>query len=208
MRWLKDGQVAQGAVVVGPVDQVVFGLQDLVARQLVRVGDVERVAQLRRAEVAGADGAHLARVDEPLVGAQGICLRYGGVERVREVHVDVVGAQARQRCADGLRDVGGRQAFTGRRVGGGALAHLGHDLHALALRGAAGAQPGADDAFRLAALVAGHPAAVDVGGVDGGQARVDQAVEHGKAGGLVGRPAQHVAAKNNARHFHAGGVGG
>ena len=46
----------------------------------------------------------------------------------------------------------------------------------------------ADQRLRLAALVAGHPARVDVSGIDGVEAGVDEGVQYGEAGLLVGGP--------------------
>ena len=62
----------------------------------------------------------------------------------------------------------------------------------------------ADDRLRLAAGVARHPARVHVGGVDEVEAGVDERVEQRKRGGLVGGPAEHVAAEGERRDLEAG----
>src|SRR5262249_22203026 len=71
----------------------------------------------------------------------------------------------------------------------GADPHLGADPAAL--------QPGAEDRLRLAALVAGRPARIALGGIDHPPAALVEGVEHGEALVLVDRPAEHVAAETD-----------
>src|SRR6185437_13181510 len=57
---------------------------------------------------------------------------------------------------------------------------------------------------RFAALVARNPGRIDVGGVDRGQARRREPVEHGERGFFIRRPAEHVAAENERRDGKVG----
>src|SRR6185437_3880561 len=65
-------------------------------------------------------------------------------------------------------------------------------------------QPAADDDLRLAADMAGRPARIAVGRVDGVEAGVDESVEDSGGGGLVDVPAEHVAAEHQRRDGQAG----
>ena len=110
---------------------------------------------------------------------------------MRQIEVDRFDLQALQRLLDGLGDVGGGKVRA-------PLPHVGadlgddHDLVAVAAR----LHPPADDGFRFAALVAGHPARIDIGRVDGIETGVGETVENVEGGLLVGRPAEHVAAQH------------
>ena len=64
--------------------------------------------------------------------------------------------------------------------------------------------PGAQHGLRLAALVAGRPARVDVGGVDEVAAGLDVGVEHRLRRLLVRRPAERVAAETERGDLQPG----
>jgi len=102
----------------------------------------------------------------------------------------VVDAEPRERLVGGGLDRRCRQPVARRE-----LADLGRDQHALAQLRPARRQPRADDRFRLAADVAGHPRGIHVGGVDQVAASGHKRVEHGEGAGLVDRPAKHVPAE-------------
>jgi len=107
-----------------------------------------------------------------------------------EIEVDAVGPQALERRLDAGGDALRGKALA---VGTGCRAHLGDEHDPVAPRGRA-LQPVADDGFRFAALVARHPARVDVRGIDGVETGIDEAVEQAKGGRLVDGPAEDVAA--------------
>src|SRR4051794_4051179 len=56
-------------------------------------------------------------------------------------------------------------------------------------------QPAADERLALSAMVSGHPGRIDVRSIDHRPARIDEGVEQGEAGLLVGGPAEDVSAK-------------
>ena len=64
-------------------------------------------------------------------------------------------------------------------------------------------EPVADHGLRLAALVAGHPARIDIRRVDRVEAAVHEAVEELRAGRLIDRPAEDVGAENERRDLQA-----
>ena len=64
-------------------------------------------------------------------------------------------------------------------------------------------QPVADDRLGFAALVARHPARIDVRGVDEVEARLDEGVEQLEGRRLVGGPAEHIAAKSEWRDIQS-----
>ena len=100
-------------------------------------------------------------LDQLAEGAHHVFERHVRVVVVRLVEVDVIGLQALQRCIYRLADVLGAQADL---AVAHLFAHLGGQHQLVALAGFA--QPFADDALRFAALVAGRPAGVHVGGVN------------------------------------------
>jgi hypothetical protein len=57
----------------------------------------------------------------------------------------------------------------------------------------------ANDGFGFAATVALGPARVHVGGIEQVETGIDEGVEQRKAGGLIGRPAEHIATKGQWR---------
>jgi hypothetical protein len=65
-------------------------------------------------------------------------------------------------------------------------------------------QPFADDRLGIAALVAGNPGGIDVGGIDRIEARIEEGVENPEGGLLVGGPAEDIAAENDRRDRKAG----
>ena len=105
-----------------------------------------------------------------------------------------------RRCSDSSTDC--LMCARGQPAVGRHHAALGGDQDLVAL-GRILLQPGADDRLRLAALVARHPARIDVGGVDEGEAGIDEGVEQLVRGRLVGRPAEHVAAEGDGGEFEA-----
>src|SRR5581483_2594392 len=64
--------------------------------------------------------------------------------------------------------------------------------------------PFAEDRFRFAPFVPGHPFGIDVGGVDAVEAGADKAVEQLEGGGFVGGPSEDVAAEDDRRNFDTG----
>src|SRR5450759_3988679 len=61
-----------------------------------------------------------------------------------------------------------------------------------------------NNGFRFAALVAGYPARIGVGGVDGIEAGVDKGIEDGERSRLVDVPAEHIAAQHQRRDVQFG----
>ncbi|KAG1469333.1 hypothetical protein G6F57_012230 [Rhizopus arrhizus] len=111
----------------------------------------------------------------------------------------MVSLQAGQRRFQRTADVGGRQAAG---VGPHLHADFGGDQHAVALAGTL--EPFADQRFRFAAGIARHPRRVHVGGVDQVEAGVDEGIEQGEAGLLIGAPAEHVATEGERTYMQAG----
>src|SRR5208282_2704523 len=62
----------------------------------------------------------------------------------------------------------------------------------------------ADDRLRFAAVIAGRPGRIGVGGVDGAEADAGEPIQNGERGLLVRRPAEHVAAKNQRGDVEVG----
>jgi len=114
---------------------------------------------------------------------------------MRLIEIDAVDAQALQRGVDRPAQIGWRQALV-------ALSHvhagLGRDQHLVAP--AAARQPLADQALGLAAAIAGHPARIDIGGVDQVAAGIDEGIEQLERAGGIGRPAEDIAAEGDRRH--------
>src|SRR4029453_1849805 len=157
------------------------------------------LGKARRLEVGGADEAQLARLHELAVGRERLLLRRGLVVAVGLEEVDAVGVEPLQRILGRALDVRRRQALADI---GHVHAALGGDQHLVAL-GRVLLQPRADHGLGFAALVAGLPARIDVGGVDEGEAGIDEGVEDLVRGGLVGRPAKDVAAEGDWGEFEA-----
>ncbi len=123
---------------------------------------------------------------------------------MRLVQVDDVGVQPAQRVLHRALDPQPAQALV-------FVAHvhadLGEQQDLRASRGV-GLEPASDQRLRLAALVPGHPARIDVRGVDGVEARVDERIEQLEAALLVGGPAEDVAAEDDGRDVQAGAAEG
>jgi hypothetical protein len=83
-------------------------------------------------------------------------------------------------------------------VGARSRAALGDDDRRAAL--APLLQPFADDRLRFAALIAGRPIRIDVGGVDRTEAGLGEPIEQRERRGLVGGPAEHVGADHERRN--------
>ena len=196
---LGHAQLTQLAVVTRPVVEIVFRLQHLVARQAAQLRHVERRPQLAGIEVGRADGADLACLDEPVVGAERFLVGRRRVGPVRKIEVDGLDLQAAQRVLHRLLDIGGGQVLP-------ALPHVGADLgddnHLVAAF--AVPHPFADDGLGFAALVSGNPARIGIGRIDRVEAGIDEPVEQVERGLLVGGPAEHVAAKDERGDFEAG----
>src|SRR5258708_38334309 len=64
-----DTDILQFGFEIGAVDQVVLRVHRLVARQIVFFAHGERLLEAFGAVIRGADGPHLAGLDEPVVGA-------------------------------------------------------------------------------------------------------------------------------------------
>jgi hypothetical protein len=146
----------------------------------------------RRGEVGRADRAHRPLLDELVQSLERVGERRDAVRAVVLVEVDPVGLEAAERRLDRLADVGPRAA------GGLAVAEVvaelrrQHDLVAPAGEGAA------DDLLAAAAV------AVDVGGVEEGDAGVDRRVDHRARLRLVDPAAEVVAAEPHDRHLEDG----
>ena len=161
---------------------------------------LQRRLQARGGVVGGADRADLALVDQLGEGAERLLQRHRLVVLVRLVEVDPLHAEAAEARLDGGVDPVGREALALARH---LHAALGQDHHLLPAAGA-GAQPLADHRFGFAALVAGHPGRIDVGGVDHVEPGIDHRVEQAEAGVPVHRPAEDVAAEDHRRDLDPG----
>jgi hypothetical protein len=120
---------------------------------------------------------------------------------VRVVEVDRVDAEPAEAGLDAAADAVARRALRGL-----VRADLGGDDEVVGA--ATRREPAADDLLGLAAGVAGLPRGVDVGGVDEVAARCDVGVEELERGGLVGGPAEDVAAEGQGQHLQAAGSEG
>ncbi len=81
---------------------LVFGL-----RTAVGFAGFQRSGQLLRVEVGAADGAHLAGLQQLLIGAQRFRIGCVRVQPMRQVDVDSIGSQAAERVLDRCGDMGG-----------------------------------------------------------------------------------------------------
>lgn len=149
-------------------------------------GDVRGFGELPAGEVGVPDVADLALGDQLGERGQGLGHRGGRVGAVQLEEVDVVGVEAAQGLLHGTPNVGAATAGTG----GGPVLHV----HAVVT------ELGGEDDL-VAAALEGLPevdfgaagAAVDVGGVQEGDARVQSGVDDG-AGGLGVQSAAEVVA--------------
>ena len=166
---------------------------------LVLHGGEPLVAQPGRlAQLAGVDVRDPERPDQALVGelaqrAERLGQRGDAVGLVVVEEVDPVGAQPLQRALDGAPDVRARptrHAAVPARV----HAELRRQHHAVA--------PVAEDLADQRLGRAG--AAVDVGGVEVGDAGVERGVDHGPGPGAVEPAAEVVAAQAHGGHREAG----
>ena len=66
----------------------------------------------------------------------------------------------------------------------------------------------ADDHFRFAARIARNPRGIDIGCVDGIEARLEKGVEQLEGGFFIGGPAKDIAAENQRRDRQAGAAKG
>ena len=92
-----------------PLDEVVPRRERLEAWQSVR-GEHARLDESFGREVGGADGAHLARADERVDGAEALFEREVDVVAVEVQQVDAVDAEAIERVVDGCDEVDGPPA--------------------------------------------------------------------------------------------------
>ena len=107
-----------------------------------------------------------------------------------KVKINVIGLQPTQRFLGRPRNVGGRQPFAIRRH---FHADLGGDHDILASGSAL--QPIADDCFRFAAVMSGHPHRIHIGGINEIESGADQCIQHLKGRRFVRCPSKYVAAE-------------
>ena len=109
-----------------------------------------------------------------------------------------------QTALNRLFDPARRQALGGvaRAVLPHVAAHFGdqHDLIALARPFL---KPAANHAFAFPALMAGHPSGINIGCVDGIQARIGCGIENGKGCRFIRRPAKDIGPQNDGRNRQA-----
>ena len=195
-----DAGLAQRAIEAGAVVQVVLRLQHLIGGQALFLGYLQRFLQLRGVQIGRAHRANLAGLDRGVISTQGFGIGRLRIGPVGEIQVDMIGAQACQRSVERLGNIGTGQALV-------ALAHVGTDLgedrHLLTCTRAR-LEPAADNGLGLAALVAIGPGRVDVGGVDGVEAMIDEGIEHGEAGLFIDGPAKHIAAEHQRDDIDTG----
>ena len=143
-------------------------------------------------EVGGADRAHGPLLDELVQRLERLLERRDPVRAVVLVEVDPVGLQPPERRLDRLADVRARAA--GRLAVAEVVAELRrqHDLVAAA------GERAADDLLAAAAV------AVDVGGVEERDARLERGVDHRPRRGLVDPAAEVVAAEPDDGHLEVG----
>src|SRR6185503_9838202 len=77
-----DAQIPQRPFELLSLAEVVFGLLDFVARQLVCRGCIQRLSQPRRSGIRTPDRLYLSRPDERFVGAQRLLDRRVGIGAV------------------------------------------------------------------------------------------------------------------------------
>ncbi|MGY4318905.1 hypothetical protein ACVWW1_008232 [Bradyrhizobium sp. JR3.5] len=138
-------------------------------------------------------------LDQFVIGRERLFLRCGLIVLMGLVEIDVVGLQPPQRVLDGARDVVRLQADI---AASHVHADLGGEDDAVAV--AAHLHPLADDRLGLAAVMARHPARIDVGRIEERQSMLQHGVEQAKRRRLVHRPAEHIAAEAEGRDGEAG----
>ena len=132
--------------------EIVFGLQNIIARQIMGARHVKCGAHLARVEIGGAHRAHLALFTQLLKGAEGLFIACCRIRPMGQVEINDVDAEPAQGRVGRLFDIFRAEAFS---AGAHVRAHLGDDHHAVTV--AAGLHPFADDRFGFTALVAGNP---------------------------------------------------
>ena len=182
---------------VAPVQQVVLRLERHGAGEALPVGVCDPLPLAVHGEVRQSDVAHHPLADQRVEGACHVLDALGLVVEVGVVQVDAVRAETLQGGPCRGRD-GGRGEPVELGMGG----HLGGDQDPVAA--AAGGEPASDDRLGLAAVVAGRPVRVAVGGVDERTAGRDEGVEHGEGGPLVARPAEGVGAQDEREDVDVG----
>src|SRR6185312_895717 len=191
--------VSQLALELVPVIQVVPWLQALVAWISTGAADAPRFSKACRTEVGCADEPHLACTDELRVSLEGLVDRRVRIVAMRLIEIDVLGIQPLQRALHRTQDVLlGQAGFPRRHF----HAHLGGDDHPVA--DVPPPQPVADDALRLAALVAGYPERIRIRGVDEVESGRDKGIEHPEGGRLVRGPPEDIAAESQRANLQPG----
>src|SRR5262249_53878224 len=84
-----DGQEIR--LILFAFEKVIERLQDLVARELATITNLQSFAQARAFVVRGADEAHLTLLDQSLIGAERVLEWRVRVIPVRKVDIDVTG---------------------------------------------------------------------------------------------------------------------
>ena len=163
------------------VHEAVVRLQRDRGRQALLLGHAQPLVDHVRVEVGQAVGTDLPGPDQRVEGRRALLHRGLVVLVVREVEIDVVGAEPAQGLLDRSRHDRRREAVEARMV-----AALGHDEHLVAV---------APPAHPVAEHRLGGTVGVGVGGVDQGAAGVGEPVEDRAGGGLVARAAEGVGAQ-------------
>ncbi len=178
---------------MGAVEQAVFVLGGDEARHAHCLGRGRSGEELGGAEIGGADGAHLAGLGELLQRPKRLLHRRRRVRLVHPQQVDRVGLEPPQAGFDRCKDIGAAAAMlfvdAGHR-----LAELGGKRHLPAPR----AQHLADDRLRAAAI------AVDVGGVEMGDAEIQCLVDDLARCLQVETAAELIGAEADQRHLDIG----
>ena len=147
----------------------------MVAVNFQAIAGGERLAQLRRRDVAGTDVAHLARVHQVVHCLQRLLNSGLRIRLHRHVEIDVVSLQPAQAALDRLPEVAtGKPLIL--RPAGDRIPDLGREDQLVADLSLG--EPGADDRFR-------HAAPIAIGCVEVVDALVPGSVHQGEGGRLV-----------------------
>ena len=171
------------------LEQAVLVLGADEGRQVLRLGDPLGLGDLPAGVVAAADVAHLAGAHHVVQRAQRLFDRRAVVGQVHLVEVDVVGVEAAQAGVERVHEVLARGAAPVRAFAHGAGGLRGDDDVA-----AVGLEVRRQELLRLAA-------AVDVGGIEEGDAQVDALVDDVAGALCVDAPAEVVAAEADGRNM-------
>ena len=108
---MRDAIVLERAFIFAAFEQVILVLQRLVARRALGVLRFDGGAQPVDREVGRADDADLAGLDRGIERLGDIAQILRRIVAMRQIAIDIIGAEPRQRGVDRRGDVLGREAL-------------------------------------------------------------------------------------------------